>query len=145
VLAPTIPTGSGGGFVNVGGTGAIRGQLIWQTAADLDLHLTLPDNQHVFFANRTASFNGGAATATLDTDNRGNVISVPPDQRVENIAVTGTPASGIYSFFVHSFSTPNPSDPCTLLVTGNGGLTTQTLNCNLLPHQTSASLTVTVP
>lgn len=151
VLAPTPPmmannSASGsGGFLPVGGSANIRGQLVWQTSADLDLHLVLPDNQEVYYANRTVPFNAGAGTGTLDADNLGGVINVPPNQRVENIVVTGTPSSGIYSFFVHSFSTPNPSDPCTLLVTGNGGLTTQTLNCNLAPNQNSTHLNVTVP
>lgn len=149
--APVVPLLAGnpapgsGGFVNVGASGIIRGQLIWTSSADLDLHLTLPDSQHVFFSNKTATFNGGAATATLDADNLGSVINVPPNQRVENIVVSGTPSSGVYSFFVNSFSTPNPSDPCTLLVTGNGGLSTQTLNCNLAPGQNSSNLTVTIP
>ena len=47
-------TGDGGGggvFVPVGGDGVIRGQLVWTSNADLDLHLILPDNQEVFFAN----------------------------------------------------------------------------------------------
>ncbi len=151
VLAPTPPllasnnSSGSGGFLPVGGSANIRGQLVWQTSADLDLHLVLPDNQEVYFANRTVSFNAGAATGTLDADNLGGVINVPPNQRVENLVVTGTPSSGNYSFFVRSFSTPNPSDPCTLLVTGNGGLTTQTLNCNLGPGQNSTHLNVTVP
>lgn len=144
LMASNNSSGSGG-FLPVGGSAMIRGQLVWQTSADLDLHLSLPDNQQVFYSNRTVTFNAGAATATLDADNLGGVINVPPNQRVENIVVTGTPSSGIYSFFVRSFSTPNPSDPCTLLVTGNGGLTTQTLNCNLGPNQNSTPLNVTVP
>ena len=145
LIASNNTSSGSGGFLPVGGNSNIRGQLIWQTSADLDLHLILPDNQEVYFGNRTASFNSGAGTATLDADNLGGVINVAPNQRVENIVVTGTPSSGIYSFFVRSFSTPNPSDPCTLLVTGNGGLTTQTLNCNLAPNQNSARLNVAVP
>ncbi|MDQ3625506.1 MAG: FecR family protein, partial [Verrucomicrobiota bacterium] len=57
------PGGEEGGFVDVGGTGVIRGQLVWNTSADLDLHLILPDNQEVFFANQRVTFNNGRATA----------------------------------------------------------------------------------
>jgi hypothetical protein len=67
---PAAPPGNGG-FLPVGGTGVIRGQLVWDTSADLDLHLTLPDQQQVFFANPTATFNNGRATARLDHDNLG--------------------------------------------------------------------------
>ena len=71
----------GGGFIPVGGTGVIRGQLIWTTSADLDLHLTLPDEQEVFFGNPHVTFNSGKATATLDHDNLGGIIDAPPDKR----------------------------------------------------------------
>ena len=137
------PTSPGGGFINVGGTGVIRGQLVWDTSADLDLHLTLPDQQQVFYANRSVTFNSGKATATLDHDNLGGTIDAPPTHRVENIAGTGVPASGTYSFFVNSFSTPNSSDPFSLRVSFNGH--TQLLNGNLGAEQNSAPVIVQVP
>ncbi|HEY2104129.1 MAG TPA: FecR domain-containing protein [Chthoniobacterales bacterium] len=136
-------TSSGGGFVNVGGTGIIRGQLVWDTSADLDLHLTLPDQQQVYYANRSVTFNGGKATATLDHDNLGGTIDAAPSHRVENIVVNGVPASGTYSFFVNSFSTPNSSDPFSLRVSFNGH--TQLLTGNLGPEQNSTPVIVQVP
>lgn len=137
-------TSSGnGGFVNVGGTGIIRGQLVWDTSADLDLHLNLPDQQQVFFANRSVTFNGGKATATLDHDNLGGTIDAPPNHRVENIAINGVPAPGSYSFFVNSFSTPNASDPFSLRVSFNGHV--QVLTGNLGADQTSTPIIVQVP
>jgi len=139
----TSSTSPGGGFINVGGTGIIRGQLVWDTTADLDLHLTLPDQQQVYYANRSVTFNGGRATATLDHDNLVEVIDAPPNHRIENIAVNGVPAPGTYSFFVNSFSTPNPSDPFSLRVSFNGR--TQLLTGNLGPQQNSTSLIVQVP
>jgi hypothetical protein len=141
--APSTSTTPGGGFVNVGGTGVIRGQLIWDTSADLDLHLTLPDQQQVYYANRSVTFNGGKATATLDHDNLGGTIDAAPNHRVENIAVNGVPASGTYSFFVNSFSTPNPSDPFSLRVSFNGH--TQLLTGNLGADQNSTPVIVQVP
>ena len=89
-------TAPGDDFVDVGSTGVIRGQLIWETFADLDLHLLLPDGQEVFYANRTVAFNQAQATAMLDHDNLGGTIDVQPNRRVENIAIMGTPGAGNY-------------------------------------------------
>jgi len=135
----------GGGFVPVGGTGVIRGQLVWTTSADLDLHLTLPDEQQVFFANRSVTFNNGKATATLDHDNLGGTIDAPPDKRVENIAVNGMPSNGNYTFFVNSFnpSSPNASDPFTLRI--GSGTHTQTLSGSLTGGQNSTPLVLVFP
>jgi hypothetical protein len=135
---------SGGGFVPVGGTGVIRGQLVWTTSADLDLHLTLPDEQHVFFGNPSVTFNNGKATAVLDHDNRGGIIDSPPDKRVENIAVNGTPSNGNYTFFVNSFSpSSNGSDSFTLRV--GSGTHIQTLSGSLTGGQNSSPLVLVFP
>ncbi|CAN5511996.1 hypothetical protein BH20VER1_BH20VER1_03480 [soil metagenome] len=136
-------TSSGGNFVPVGSDGIIRAQLIWETFADLDLHLLLPDNQHVFYANRTVTFNNGAATAMLDHDNLGGVIDAPPNRRIENIAITGTPSNGTYQFYVNSFSSPNPSDFFTLTV--RSGTQVQSISGNLNQGQNSQTLTVNFP
>ena len=141
-LARNIVT-SDPGFVDVGGTGVIRGQLVWETFADLDLHLLLPDGQEVFFANRTVSFNNASATAMLDRDNLGGTIDVQPNMRVENIFITGTPSAGNYQFFVDSFSTPNASDFFTLRVFGGGR--SQTISGNLAAGQNSQTVTVQFP
>lgn len=129
-----------GGFVDVGGTGVIRGQLIWNTSADLDLYLVLPDNQQVFFANPTVTFNNGQATAELDVDNLGGTINVPPTMRVENIVVNGTPQNGIYTFFVNNFNASNGSDQFTLRVSGGGQ--SQTLTGSLSQDQNSQNVTI---
>ncbi len=137
-------TGSGGGdFVPVGGDGVIRGQLVWTSTADLDLHLILPDNQEVFFANPSVTFNNGRATAMLDHDNLGDTIDQQPNIRVENIAVNGTLSAGAYTFFGRSFFTPNGSDTFTLTVS-NGGQT-QTISGTLSNNQNSQNVTVTFP
>ena len=95
------------GFLHVGSTGLIRGQLVWNTSADLDLYLTLPNGQEVSFRNVSVTFNNGRAIAMLDHDNLGNRIDVPPNIRVENIVVNGIPLAGLYSFIVNNFNTPN--------------------------------------
>jgi FecR protein len=136
--------GNNGGFLNIGSTGIIRGQLVWDTSADLDLHLTLPDQQQVFFANPSVTFNNGRATARLDHDNTGGTtpVDVPPTTRVENIAINGVPSAGTYIFFANSFATLNASDPFTLRVFYNG--TTQVLSGTLSSGQNSAPVTVQV-
>jgi hypothetical protein len=108
-------------FQPVGGAGIIRGQLVWLTNADMDLHMIAPNNAHVFFGNPSVVLPGGA-TAALDADNLGGVINVAPDKRIENIQVSGaTPPVGTYTFFVRNFS--GVTTASTLTVTGDGGVT----------------------
>jgi hypothetical protein len=131
-----------GGFLP-GITGVIRAQLIWNTAADLDLYLTLPTGQVVSFGNVSVSFNNGRAIAMLDRDNNGGTINFPPNTRVENIVVNGIPLSGIYRFIVNNFNSTNASDFFTLRVFYNGRL--QLVNSSLAPGQNSAPVIVQVP
>jgi len=132
-----------GGFLPVGSTGIIRAQLIWNTAADLDLYLTLPNGQVISFGNVAVTFNNGRAVARLDRDNRGDRIDLPPNTRVENIVVNGIPLSGLYTFIVNNFSSPNASDSFTLRVFYNGQL--QVITGNLAGGQNSQPVVVQVP
>ncbi|MEO7725686.1 MAG: FecR domain-containing protein, partial [Burkholderiales bacterium] len=72
-------------FDPIGGAGVVRGQLIWTSPGDMDLHLLTPGGGHAFYANRTVNFAG--ATAQLDADNTSG--GTPASPAVENIAVTG--------------------------------------------------------
>ena len=137
-------TSGGGGFLPVGGDGVVRGQLVWTSSADLDLHLILPNNQEVFFGNPSVSFNKMRATATLDHDNRGGTIDSPPAFRVENIAVNGTLSPGAYTFFANSFFTSNGSDTFTLTVSGANGQT-QVISGTLANNQSSQNVVVQIP
>lgn len=116
----------GSGFASVGGTGTIRGQLIWMTNADLDLHLIVPGGTHVYFGNRSATLSGGAVAA-LDHDNLGGQIDAAPDQRIENITVNGSSMPrGDYTFYAHSYSGNNGGASTTAMVRvagANGALT----------------------
>ena len=132
-----------GGFLPVGSTGIIRAQLIWNTSADLDLYLTLPNGQVVSFSNVSVTFNNGRAIAMLDHDNLGNTIDVPPTIRVENIVVNGIPLAGLYSFIVNNFNTSNSADSFTLRVFYNGQL--QVVNGNLAGGHTSPPVVIHVP
>jgi len=126
-----------------GPTGVIRAQLVWNTSADLDLFLTLPNGQVVSFSNVSVTFNNGRAIAALDRDNLGHTINFQPNIRVENIVVNGIPLSGLYSFIVNNFNTNNGSDAFTLRVFYNGH--TQVFNGNLAGGQNSPPLIVQVP
>jgi hypothetical protein len=141
-VAAQIRDRNPGGFLP-GITGVIRAQLIWNTAADLDLYLTLPTGQVVSFGNVSVSFNNGRAIAMLDRDNNGSTINFPPNTRVENIVVNGIPLSGIYRFMVNNFNSTNASDFFTLRVFYNGRL--QLVNSSLAPGQNSAPVIVQVP
>ena len=143
VVAQQVNNQNPGGFLPVGSTGIIRAQLIWNTAADLDLYLTLPNGQVVSFGNVSVTFNNGRAIAMLDHDNLGNTIDVPPNIRVENIVVNGIPLAGLYSFIVNNFNSPNGADSFTLRVFYNGQL--QVINGSLAGGQNSPPVIVQVP
>lgn len=131
---PRLLGGTTGDFVDVGGEGLVRGQLTWRNNADLDLHMFLPDNTEVAFFNPTVVFNNGHATAELDFDNLGGTINVPPDLRVENIVVNGDVPAGTYNFLVDNFSdNGNLLTDFTLVLTPNGGQTTETVTGTLAP------------
>jgi FecR protein len=132
-----------GGFLPVGSSGIIRAQLIWNTTADLDLYLTLPNGQVVSFANVSVTFNNGRAIAMLDRDNIGRIIDIPPTTRVENIVVNGIPLEGLYTFIVNSFNSSNATDSFTLRVFYNGQL--QIIRGSLAIGQNSVPVTVRVP
>jgi hypothetical protein len=132
-----------GGFLPVGSTGIIRAQLIWNSTADLDLYLTLPNGQVVSFANVSVTFNNGTAIATLNHDNIGHSVDFPPNTRVENIAVNGVPLGGLYTFIVNNFNSPNATDSFVLRVFYNGQL--QIIRGSLANGQSSQPVFVRVP
>ena len=131
------------GFVNIGGTGTIRGQLVWMTNADLDLHLLTPGGTNVYYGNSQATLPGGAI-AKLDHDNLGGTIDIAPDQRVENIVVNGTSIQvGTYTYYVYSYSGNNGGAPTTAIVriSGASGSTSQ-YSTTLANHETSPNYVV---
>lgn len=130
------------GFLPVGSSGIIRAQLVWDSVADLDLYLVLPNGQVVSFANVAVTFNNGNAIARLDHDNLGNTIDFPPNLRVENIAVNGIPLDGLYRFIVNNFNSPNVRDSFTLTVFYNGQL--RVITGLLAPGESSGAVVVQV-
>jgi hypothetical protein len=138
-----LQTKNPNGLLPVGTTGIIQAQLIWNTSADLDLYLTLPNGQVVSFSNVSVTFNNGRAIAHLDQDNRGGTINFPPRTRVENISINGVPLGGLYTFLANNFSSPNGTDPFRLVVFYNGH--TQVINGTLAVGQNSHPIVVQVP
>lgn len=144
-VSPIVP-GAGDGFVNVGGTGDIRGQIVWMTNADIDLHLLTPGASHIYYGNSTVTLTGGAV-ARLDHDNLGGVIDVAPDKRVENIVVNGTQFPvGQYAFYAHSYSGNNNGLPTVvqIRVTGNANATSLTDSATLSSGQNSSNYLVNI-
>lgn len=134
-----LPTPGTGGFIDVGGSGLIRGQILWMTDADIDLHMIAPTGGEVYFGNKTLSL-GGSATAQLDHDNLGGTIDVAPDRRIENIVVTGSPIpTGSYNFFARSFSGGSSGLPTNvqIRVTGDNNATSLTDTVTLSNGQDS--------
>lgn len=140
-----VDIGMNVGILPVGGAGLVRGQLSWRNSSDLDLHLILPDGAgEVFFGETLIEFNNGLAVAELDADNLGDEIQVGPDIRVENITVTGDAVpAGIYTFFVVGFTIRDVlRSDFQLLLTGDGGVTTQTILGSVGEDERSADFPV---
>lgn len=138
---PIVPPSDG--FINIGGSGEIRGQIIWMTNADIDLHMLTPSGNHLYYENPTLSL--GNATAALDHDNVGNVIDSAPDLRIENITVTGTQIpAGLYRFTAQNFNGNNNGLPTTvqIRVTGDGNATALTDTTTLRSGQSSGGYIV---
>jgi hypothetical protein len=116
------------GFVNVGASGELRGQLVWRDESDLDLRLVMPESAPLpLFSNIVKVGQDpiplvGGAFARLDVDNKGNVISAGPDLRIENIVINGGPVpAGTYVFFVDATRVLPAGTPYALTVTPDGG------------------------
>lgn len=132
------------GFINVGSSGEIRGQIVWLTNADIDLHMQPAIGSNVFYGNPRVEI-GANATAKLDHDNLGGVIDIAPNQRAENIVVTGSQIPvGNYIFSAHSFSGNNNGLPTSVQVrvTGNGNATSLTDSVTLSSGQSSSNYIV---
>lgn len=126
-------------FIAVGNAGTIRGQIVWMTNADIDLHLLTPLGNEVYYGREDLSENEGSR-AQLDHDNQGSKIDLAPDKRVENITVTGSGIpTGNYTFFARSFSGNNGGLPTTvqIRVTGNNDLTSYADTFSLASSQNS--------
>lgn len=72
---------------------AMRVSLAWYNYDDLDLHVTEPDGNHIYYANKSGK---------LDVDmNAGSGHTREP---VENVRWVSSPRDGVYQVSVHNFS-----------------------------------------
>ncbi|QDV37971.1 YfaP family protein [Tautonia plasticadhaerens] len=127
ILADAVRPGPGGGRPGVGGGDfgvarfgegleTIRGvevkvgdpqfTLIWDTAADIDLHVIEPGGSHIYWAERQGD-NGGELDVD-DTDGLGpeNVYWLDPDAP-EGEKVKGQGPSGVYHWYVLYYGPPS--------------------------------------
>jgi hypothetical protein len=139
-------------FVDVGSAGELRGQLQWRDTADLDLRLVVPESAVPAFSGREVSLDTpllglvGGAVARLDADAQGAVPTLPPDLRVENIAVTDGPVPpGVYVFFVDASVLPTEGSSYRLNVSADGGRTRVSETGRLTPPSGSDPGIVTSP
>jgi hypothetical protein len=145
-VASVLPPIQSQDFVAIGGSGVVRGQMLWTTTADMDLHMITPDGVQVYYGNSLVNFPlaSPTATATLDVDNTSGVnhpsaITVINGQTyaVENIYVTGTVVpDGTYTFFTRNFSGVTTAP--TLVVTGDSGVTSRIHSVPALTSGTSS-------
>lgn len=99
-----------------GQTGKIRASLIWNNRNDLDLHVTTPTGETIYYANTTSASGG-----TLDVDMNVNGESEKP---VENIfwPESSSPTQGDYRVFVRLYGyheEPGPTEFTVELKHGN--------------------------
>jgi hypothetical protein len=80
--------------------------LIWDTAADIDLHVIEPGGSHIYWAERQGD-NGGELDVD-DTDGLGpeNIYWLEPDAP-EGRKVKGQGPPGVYHWYVHYYGAPN--------------------------------------
>lgn len=100
-MSGIIPQQGGSSMAQPGepqlGTGDVQVTLRWDTQADIDLHVTDPMNEEIYFAHRTANSGG-----QLDVDANAGCSN---DPRVENIFwPTGGSPSGTYQIEVDYYN-----------------------------------------
>jgi hypothetical protein len=123
VLIPTIESGfdfptavidpsAGGGAIEepVLGTGDVQVTLRWNNGADLDLHVTDPSGEEIYFGYPLATSGG-----ELDVDANAGCAGDPP---VENVFwPTGGAPTGSYSVSVHYYGACESTEPANYVVT----------------------------
>ena len=108
-----------------GGGGEVRVNLSWATLADLDLYVTDPCGNEIYFGNRSATCQG--STGTLDIDANASDPVLDP---VENIFWSGSAPRGTYQVRVCYFPGRNEG-PTAYQVLIQAGSASQTASGSL--------------
>jgi uncharacterized protein YfaP (DUF2135 family) len=80
-----------------GGGGAVKVTLSWESAVDIDLHVTDPNSEEIYYSHTTSASGG-----TLDVDDRDGGTALVP--AVENIFWDTNAPSGTYTVTVVYYS-----------------------------------------
>lgn len=131
--APTPPPEEDAFDRRLADAGAQRGDLtfslLWEGRDDVDLHVTCPTGQTLYFRNRRV------CAGTLDVDSNAGG-SVATDAPVENIFFNG-PQAGTYKIRVHLYKTRTGSLPRNFQLRIYDHGQTQTLNGSLRSEKDS--------
>jgi len=83
---------------NGGQTGKLTIRLLWNSIADLDLHVTENPGDHIYFQNPISHATQGQLDVDMNARNRS-------EQPLENVFYAEIPPSGRYEIAVHYYST----------------------------------------
>lgn len=94
-------------------TGALRVTLVWGTDDDLDLYVTEPEGELIYYANKHST-NGGS----LHGDDNAEICGANAEPGgVESVAWPSTPPHGTYSVMVKAYRRCAGTDPVPYTVT----------------------------
>jgi hypothetical protein len=114
-------------------SGNIQITLHWNTGADIDMYVTDPMNETIYYGDTTSSSGG-----VLDQDARGNCRTDQPNPTIENVYWNApNPPSGSYRVQLHYWGECNSGAGATLttLSIAVGGQIIGAYNYTLMPQQ----------
>lgn len=89
-------------------TGNVQITLAWNSGADIDLYVTDPYNETIYYGHTTSQSGG-----QLDHDGRGDCVSGQGNPTVENVYWNGQPPRGNYGVEIHNYSACNSAQGST--------------------------------
>jgi hypothetical protein len=123
-----------------GGTGEVKVTLQWSNCADLDLHVTDPCGNHIYYSNRSATCDG--KTGNLDVDANAGCGSLNCNSPAENIYWTTAP-SGSYRVEVDYYRACSGSGSTSYTVTTIVDGRRRTYSGSISPNDTRTITTFT--
>lgn len=124
-------------------SGTLQFTLAWDAEVDLDLYVTEPSGDVLFFNHEHRRSDGGGR---MDQDARGQCRPEQAHTRVENVVWKQAPAAGEYLAEIHYFSPCGPNGPVTATLSAAfAGQLLGTFTYNVEPEQRVAALRVRLP